>query len=226
MSDDVEEVTSEEITLSDGEYFLNEGVKAEGGVPDWYQSDHFKNVSEQAKSYSELQKKFGGFTGAPKDGYSSPEGFDSEDDMLKTFTEYAQSINMNQEAFNKGFELLTTQSEVSQEVSAELEMKKLGDNADERIAKATQFLENNLSEDKFNEIKSFVTTAEAVNLVEMLIPATASKGLAGGATGETKITLDEVNEAAFKKDEHGNLLRSIDPVYDKKILGMYAKLHQ
>ena len=69
-----EETTSDTLldqaspTLNEGEYFLSEGIKGAGDMPEWYNPSKYKSVSEQAKAYTELEKKFGGFTGAPKDG--------------------------------------------------------------------------------------------------------------------------------------------------------------
>ena len=48
-------------------------------MPEWYKADKYKSVAEQAKAYTELEKKFGGFTGAPKDGYSVVEGVEQDD---------------------------------------------------------------------------------------------------------------------------------------------------
>lgn len=73
----VEETTSDTLldpsapTLSEGEYFLSDGIKGTGDVPEWYIADKYKSVSEQAKAYTELEKKFGGFKGSPKDGYGT-----------------------------------------------------------------------------------------------------------------------------------------------------------
>tara|TARA_R110002096_G_scaffold187462_1_gene366846 strand:+ start:4345 stop:4605 length:261 start_codon:yes stop_codon:yes gene_type:complete len=77
-----EETTSDTLldqaspTLSEGEYFLSDGIKGSGETPDWYKADRYASVAEQAKAYTELEKKFGGFKGAPKDGYSGPEGIE------------------------------------------------------------------------------------------------------------------------------------------------------
>ena len=68
-----EETTSETLLdastpeLGEGEYFLSDGIKGTGETPEWYKGDKYKSVAEQAKAYTELEKKFGGFTGAPKD---------------------------------------------------------------------------------------------------------------------------------------------------------------
>lgn len=45
----------------------NEGIDGEGEPPEWFKADKYKTVSEQAKAYTELESKFGSFTGAPED---------------------------------------------------------------------------------------------------------------------------------------------------------------
>ena len=50
--------------LGEGEYYLADGVKGTGDIPEWYKADKYKSVAEQAKAYPELLSKFGGFTGA------------------------------------------------------------------------------------------------------------------------------------------------------------------
>jgi hypothetical protein len=97
-----EETTSETLLdastpeLNEGEYFLSDGIKGTGDTPEWYKGDKYKSVAEQAKAYTELEKKFGGFTGAPKDGYSGPEGIESDDALLQELTEFAEKTGMSQ----------------------------------------------------------------------------------------------------------------------------------
>lgn len=53
--------------LGEGEYFLTEGIKGAGDTPEWFKADKYKSIADQAKAYTELEKRFGGFKGAPKD---------------------------------------------------------------------------------------------------------------------------------------------------------------
>ena len=76
MSEEVEQAVEEttndtlldqaEPTLAEGEYFLAEGIKGVGEAPEWLDKK-YKTVSDQAKGYAELSKKFGAFRGSPKD---------------------------------------------------------------------------------------------------------------------------------------------------------------
>ena len=118
-------------------------------TPEWYKGDKYKSVAEQAKAYTELEKKFGGFTGAPKDGYAGPEGIESDDALLQELTEFATKTNMSQEAFGEAWELLTAQSEAVEAVSQEQEIAALGSNAEERIKNVEGYLKNNLDADDY-----------------------------------------------------------------------------
>ena len=222
-----EETTSDTLldqaspTLNEGEYFLSEGIKGAGDMPEWYNPSKYKSVSEQAKAYTELEKKFGGFTGAPKDGYSGPEGIESDDGLLSELTEFANKTNMSQDAFNDAWELLSTQGEVAEEYNQEQELSKLGDNAQQRIKTVEGFMKNNMSADDFESARSLVTSAESVQLIEMLVKATAPTKLPiEGGESPTGLTWSDIESEMFKKDEQGGLLRSSSVSHDAKIKQM------
>jgi len=222
-----EETTSDTLldqaspTLNEGEYFLSEGIKGAGDMPEWYNPSKYKSVSEQAKAYTELEKKFGGFTGAPKDGYSGPEGIESDDGLLSELTEFANKTNMSQDAFNDAWQLLSTQGEVAEEYNQEQELSKLGDNAQQRIKTVEGFMKNNMSADDFESARSLVTSAESVQLIEMLVKATAPTKLPiEGGESPTGLTWSDIESEMFKKDEQGGLLRSSSVSHDAKIKQM------
>jgi len=207
-------------TLSDGEWFQSDGIKGLGDRPEWYLSDKYTSVNEQAKGYKELQQKFGSFTGTPKDGYQLPEGVEDGDELAKAYIEFATKSNMNQEGFNEGFELLSAQMGVSEEVTAESEMAKLGDNAQHRIKTVENILKNNFP-DNYDDIKGLVTTAESIQIVEMMVKALSPAKLPiDGGESPTGITWEDIELEMFKKDEHGGLLRSSSPAHEAKIQRM------
>lgn len=207
--------------LSEGEYFLSEGIKGAGDMPEWYNPTKYKSVAEQAKAYTELEKKFGGFTGAPKDGYAGPEGIESGDALLEELTEFANKTNMSQDAFNDAWELLTAQSEAVEQVEQEQELSKLGDNAQQRIKTIEGFMKNNMSPEDFDVARYLVTTAESVQLIEMLVSATAPTKLPiDGGESPTGLTWSDIESQMFKKDENGGLLRSSDRSHEAKIQKM------
>ena len=208
-------------TLSEGEYFLSDGIKGSGDTPDWYKGDKYKSVAEQAKAYTELEKKFGGFTGAPKDGYSGPEGIDGDDALLQELTEFATKTNMSQEAFGDAWELLSAQGQAVEQVTQEQEIASLGDNAQERIKNVEGYLKNNLDADVYEEVRNLVTDARSIQLVEHLVRATAPARLPiDGGDHPTGMTWGDIEAEMFKKNDNGQLLRSIDSNHEAKIQKM------
>jgi len=208
-------------TLGEGEFFLSEGIKGSGDIPDWYIPDKYKSVSDQAKAYSELNKKFGGFTGSPKDGYETPEGIESDDALLLELNEFAAKTNMSQDAYNDAWQLLSAQDQAVNEVNQEDELAKLGDNAHNRIKTVEGFLKNNLSSEVYEEARELVTNADSIKLVEMLVKATAPVKLPiDGGESPTGITWSDIETEMFKKHENGQLLRSVSPDHEKKIKRM------
>ena len=210
-----------EPTLGEGEFFLSDGIKGNGDMPDWYNSNKYKSISEQAKAYSDLEKKFGGFTGAPKDGYESPEGIESDDALLSELNEFAAKTNMSQDAYNDAWQLLSAQDQAVNAVNQEDELAKLGDNAHTRIKTVEGFMKNNLSPELYEEARELVTDANSIKLVEMLVKATSPVKLPiDGGESPTGITWPDIEVEMFKKHENGELLRSISPEHEKKIKRM------
>ena len=214
-------VDAAEPTLGEGEYFLSDGIKGVGDMPEWYKADKYKSVAEQAKAYTELEKKFGGFTGAPKDGYELYEGVESDDALWAELVEFGNKTNMSQSAMNEAWELLTAQEQAIEEVSVEAEMDKLGDNAVERIKVVEQYMKNNLDGDTYERLRYAVNSAEAVELVEALVKSTAPAKLPiDGHIEPGGIEWSDIEAEMFRKDDNGNLLRSVDINHERKIQRM------
>ena len=214
-------IDAAEPTLSSGEYFLTEGIKGSGDTPEWYKADKYKSVADQAKAYTDLEKKFGGFTGAPKEGYAMPEGVDQGDELMEALQGFAEKTNMNQDSFNEAWDLLLAQSDAVEEVSAEAEIARLGDNAEGRIKTVEQFMKNNLDSETYERLRFSVNSAESVELVEALIGATAPAKLPiDGHIEPGGLTWSDIEAEMFRKDDNGNLLRSVDRNHESKIQRM------
>jgi len=214
-------IDAAEPTLSSGEYFLTEGIKGSGDTPEWYKADKYKSVADQAKAYTDLEKMFGGFTGAPKEGYAMPEGVDQGDELMEALQGFAEKTNMNQDSFNDAWDLLLAQSDAVEEVSAETEIAKLGDNATDRVKTVEQFMKNNLDNETYEKVRFSVNSAESIELVEALIGATAPAKLPiDGHIEPGGLTWGDIEVEMFRKDDNGNLLRSVDSKHEAKIQRM------
>tara|TARA_R110000822_G_scaffold12662_8_gene45605 strand:- start:2672 stop:3388 length:717 start_codon:yes stop_codon:yes gene_type:complete len=208
-------------SLEAGEYFLSDGIKGTGETPEWLNTEKYKSVAEQAKGYAELSKRFGGFKGAPKDGYSLPEGVEKDDALYQELEAFATKNNMNGDAFTEAWELLSTQGQVAEQYNQEAELSKLGDNAQQRIKTVESFMKNNLDADTYEKARGLVNNAETIELVEMLVRATAPTKLPmeGGHNPEG-LSWESIEAEMFKKDESGQMLRSVSVAHEQKIQKM------
>jgi len=207
--------------LGEGEFYIAEGIKGTGDLPEWYKADKYTSVSEQAKAYTELEKKFGGFTGAPKDGYALAEGVSKEDGMIEELYAFAEESNMSQASFDKAYQLLSAQSVATEQVNIDQELAALGTNASGRIKSVEGFMKNNLDAETYEKVRYSVNSAATVELIESLISATAPKKLPidGGESPEG-LTWAAIETEMFKKDENGNLMRSVNRDHEAKIQAM------
>lgn len=214
-------VDAAEPTLGEGEFFLSDGIKGVGDQPEWYKADKYKSVAEQAKAYTELEKKFGGFTGAPKDGYSVIEGVESDDALWQELVSFGEKTNMSQSAMNDAWDLLSAQDQAAEEVSMEVELQKLGDNGVERVKVVEQYMKNNLDGDTYERLRYAVNSAEAVELIEALVKSTAPAKLPiDGYIEPGGLTWEDIESEMYKKSDNGQSLRSVDPNHEAKIQRM------
>lgn len=210
------------VELGEGEWLLYDGVKGVGEKPDYFNSDKFKTLADQAKGHSELHKMVGSFTGAPKEGYKLDESIDKDDPLTSAVLDFAQESNMSQDKLEKLLEIGETLRDVNKEIDQEAELAKLGDNASQRITQLDTALKNKLG-DGYQEVADLVTTADQIILAEKLMQAYAPAKLPiDGGEHPQGLTLSEIEAASNKIDEvSGRPLRSVDPAYNKKVEQMF-----
>lgn len=210
-----------EPTLAQGEYFLSDNIKGVGDSPEWYKADKYKSVAEQARAYTELEKKFGGFTGAPKDGYELYDGVEADDALWSELVEFGSANNMNQAAMHQAWELLTAQEQAIEQVSVEEEIGKLGQNAAERITTVEQIMRNNLEPEQYEKYRDVVSSALMIEFIEDLSKSMRPAQLPiDGYVEPGGIEWADIEAEMFRKDENGNLLRSVDMNHERKIQRM------
>jgi hypothetical protein len=201
-----------------------EGVAGQGDVPEWYKADKYKSVSDQAKAYGDLEKRFGGFTGAPE-AYELGEDVDPEDTFVQMLSEIGTSSNMNQETFAKVYELGEKLLEANAGINKEREMAALGDKAEERIQNVDAFLKNNLGAD-YERLMAGVNSAATVELVEKLIAQTGQAKLpTGNAVPVNVPTQADIDEMMNKTDENGRQLYHTSESYRNKVRQAMAQMH-
>ena len=151
------------------EWAWAEGLKGEGDKPDWLNS-RYKSVAEQAKAYTELEKRFGEFRGAPKDGYQldAIEGLEKDSPMLQQFSKTFAELNLSQAGFERIVnEFVNTHASIAQANAAE-EMKKLGPQGQQMIKETNNWIQNNFPPDIAKCIQGWVMTADDIKALDMI----------------------------------------------------------
>ena len=209
----------------------------------WDQENKAVRTDDVLKSYSELEKRFGSFTGAPEE-YT----FNVSEDMAAKFEELGLEVNtegdplyeaalqmaketgMNQEGFDKLANVyLMTQLgdiEAAKEHTAK-EMANLGEKADVRINNLRAWGENNLSPELYQAFQSVVTTADSVQVLEHIIAQTRNAPVSDASAQQApSVSESEVQAMQCAKDEHGNRKINTDPAfkaeYQRKLRQLYG----
>ncbi len=194
-------------------------MRATGPTGSWTK---FKTVTEQARSFSELEARFGGaanLIGAPEGDYNMPEPpegmkgeWDKDDPLLQAFTPLAKEMNLSQEAFDKivqmGAQVIGAQNEADEAALADA-LGNIGANANQRIAAVDQYLISEVGEEGWKSLQGALgTNVQAYLALEAVVAkASGDAQLAGGeGIGDAGFTMEEANEERFKKFPEGHAL--------------------
>jgi len=153
-------------------WYLAEGLEGVGDIPKWFKADKYKSVAEQAKAYTELEKKFGETKGAPKDGYDfSPfeeAGLTADDPFLKHFSETFKELNLTQEGFNRVIQEFSEVQRGIVESNTAAEMDKLGQDAKQIVTQVDTWINNTFDQSTAETIKSWVSTADDMKALQAI----------------------------------------------------------
>lgn len=229
MSDDIQTTesveaiteTQEAATTEERYDFVLDKYRAEGRT-------EAEAMQLQAQSYSELQSKFGSFTGAPEEYEAviseelTEAGVElvADDPMLEKAFELGKELNMSQEGMSKLInmyaEIQLAENKAYEEQRAE-NMKQLGNNASARIEGINKWIDANLDNETAQGLRGIATTAEGIKAIEQLISKTKSAPVAPqDSTPVPSVTPQEVQSMQFAKDEHGNRKINTDPEFKKE----------
>lgn len=178
----------------------------------------------QAKSYGELQSKFGSFTGAP-DEYQltvsdqlTEAGLEinADDPLIAKAMEYAKESNMSQEGFQGMLELhgqFIMAAEQGKQEQMQEEIKALGDDGQKRIGAIQQWAEANLPPDMMDGFNSMAVNAEAFKAIEHLIGLSRNAPVANEAAPVSAGDPAKAEAMQFELDANGNRRINTDPAF-------------
>lgn len=239
-----EAVETTEVVAERPEYLPEKFWNTEEGSP---------NVEGLAKSYTEIESKFGQRASAlreeieseikkPREGVPEsaegytyelskeglPEGWEiqsiDDDPMLGWWRDTAFDRGMTQDEFQAGINKYM-EMQVAGIPDKSAEMKSLGENAQERIDRVDLYLGKNLTEDEYNTLADFAITAEAVQVLEKLIGIQAEPSIStfGGEPSTGSSSEDEIR--AMMDDPRYWKHGEMDDAYRTKVTEMWQKLY-
>jgi hypothetical protein len=181
-------------------WFIDEGIPGTGERPTWL-PEKFKSTADMAKSYSELEKKFGQ---APESyDLSKSKSLDPDYVPFQEFLDLAKEKRVPKDVIDKMVDAIDKyHDEFSIDYSEEA--KKLGENAKERLTTLENWAKANLSEDSFNALSNNLKTADAIKALEELRGKMMSNGVVV-PSGNDASTVTVANVADLQKELAENL---------------------
>ena len=194
------------------EWKWSDDLAGKGEKPDWLK-ERYKSVAEQAKAYTELEKKFGEFKGAPKDGYDLESlGELGKDPVVAHFAQTFKEMNLSQEGFAKIVEDFVNIDQKLTQTDLEGELKKLGPDANKQITDIDKYLSGTYKEDISKVAKNWLRTAEDVKAFQAIMAMHPRESVPNHAEVQSNMsgfeTLKEVlnektqNWKRYKEDEN------------------------
>jgi hypothetical protein len=145
-------------------WYIDEGIAGEGSRPSWL-PDKYKTVAAMAKHTSELEKRLGTVPESydiTKSRFIDPDYIPFQD-LLNT----AKDKRVPQEFIDKMIESVDKYVDEFRIDTAE-ELKRLGDNAKERVQILDNWAKANLSKESYDGLVNSLNNAEAIKALEEL----------------------------------------------------------
>lgn len=146
------------------QWYIDEGIPGVGNRPEWL-PDKFKTAADLAKSYHELEKKFGT---APEDyDFSKSRYLDPDYVPFLELKQIAKDKRVPKEVMDKVIESVDKyMDEFSSDPKEEIQ--KLGENARERITVLDNWAKANLSKDSYEALSHSLRDANSIKALEEL----------------------------------------------------------
>ena len=145
-------------------WFIDEGVPGVGARPSWL-PEKFKHVGDLAKSYAEMEKKFGT---VPDDyDFSKSKYLDPDYAPFQDLRQLAKERRVPGDVMEKMLESFDKYMDEFGTDPTE-EKKKLGDNASERMTTLDNWAKANLSQDSYEALTSSIRNADGIKALEEL----------------------------------------------------------
>lgn len=149
-----------------------------------------------------------------------------ESEDLKAFSDFAVKAGLSQEQFQAAVEYSWHQ-EQARAPKAEIELAKLGEHADQRVARVADWIKANLKPDYHRAAADVAVFSEGIEMFEAIMEATGTPAFVADNSvmiGGEKVTLESLRE--MMKDPRYSDDRLRDRDYVAKVEAGFKKLYK
>lgn len=159
----------ENLEQQDATWYWSEGLEGEGDKPEWFKGNKYKSIADQAKAYTELEKRFGQ-SGAPeKYNMEVLEKYgleiDNESGLAQEWQDKAHELRFSQEAFDVMMDFYA-QDLISRLPQARDEIiNEVGEQTYQRVS---NWVSNSLTPDEVKILDGIVGSTDVVRILDKL----------------------------------------------------------
>lgn len=193
--------------------------------PEWFLSDKYRSVEEQAKALPELQKKMGKYWGPPKEGdykLDDIEGVEENDPILENLKPALKEIGLSQEGFK---ELVSQYQKANIETMKSYEeklKKELTENDAATYNAIDKWMQSNLTPEEKEQVQNnWLMTPEDFKLFNhlrlMAAPTTNVPSSNDAQTARFESSQEVENDKVKYRKDIKQGLRSPDKNYEAEL---------
>lgn len=204
-------------------WFIDEKTPGTGARPEWLPAK-YQRLSDVEKARAELEKKLGGFTGAPENYDVTSLELDSNDPTIQALMDVGKKYNMNQDAFAELIGRLSSVQETQEQMHIEEQVKQLGPDGERQLIEFKNWTKDYLKPEEQEVVKDWVKTAEDLKAFNRImahthmtqVPTTHTMHMANSFEGvqdlraELTKNLKRFNEdKAYARDWSARMARAV-----------------
>lgn len=152
-------------------WFIDDKTPGIGMRPEWL-PPKYQKLSDVEKARSELEKKLGGFTGAPEKYDVSALEIDETDPTIQTLMEVGKKHNMNQEVFQDMVGRLMSVQEVQEQAHLDDQLKIMGKDGERMLVEYKNWTKDYLQPEEAEVVKNWVKTADDLKVFNTMMAHT------------------------------------------------------
>ncbi len=191
------------------QWFIDEKTPGAGMRPEWMPAK-YQRLSDVEKARAELEKKLGGFTGAPESYDVASLELDDKDPTIQALMDVGKKYNMNQDAFAEMVGRLSSVQETQEQMHIEDQVKQLGPDGQRQLTEFKNWTKDYLKAEEQEVVTQWVKTADDLKAFNRImahthmsqVPTTATMNMANNFEGVQDLRAELTkNIAKFNSDK-------------------------